>query len=117
MFKDTLSKIFKVDNLLDNLTGYVESRVELLKVEVKEDLTRGLAQGAGYLFIAFIFALFIIFISVAIAMLLSQRLGSVVGFCIVGVFYLVLGIILWFSREKLIRKLENRFAFMFRRKK
>jgi uncharacterized membrane protein YqjE len=117
MLKDALSKIFKVDNLLDNLTGYVESRVELLKVEVKEDLTKGLAQGVGYLFIAFIFALFIIFLSIAVALLLSERFGSFAGFSAVGIFYLIAGITLWFSRDRLIRKLENRFTFIFRKKK
>jgi uncharacterized membrane protein YqjE len=117
MFKDTLSKIFKVDSLLDNLTGYVESRVELLKVEVKEDLTKGLAQGVGYLFIAFIFALFITFLSIAVALLLGERFGNFAGFAIVGSFYLIAGIVLWFSRDKLIAKLENRFTLIFRKKK
>ena len=117
MLKETLSKFFKVDSLLDHLTGYVESRVDLLKVEVKEDLAKGLAQGVGYLFIAFIFALFITFLSTAVALLLSERFGSFAGFSIVGGFYLITGIIMWFSREKLISKLENRFVFMFRKKK
>lgn len=117
MLKDTLSKIFKVDTLLDHLTGYVESRAELLKVEVKEDLTKGLAQAVGYLFIAFIFALFITFLSIAVALVLSDTFGSFTGFSIVGMFYLIAGVVLWFSRQKLIAKLENRFAFMFRKKK
>src|SRR5688572_10241369 len=56
MLKDTLSKFFKVDSLLGNLTGYVETRVELLKIEVKEDVAKGLAQAVSYLFIAFVFA-------------------------------------------------------------
>lgn len=117
MLKDTLSKFFKVDSLLSNLSGYVETRVELLKVEVKEDLTKGLAQGVTYLFIAFIFALFIAFLSIAVALVLSAELGSFAGFSLVGVFYLITGVILWFSREKLIAKLESRFSFMFRKKK
>lgn len=116
MLKDTLSKFFKVDSLLSNLTGYVESRVELLKVEVKEDLARSLAQAATYLFIAFILALFLTFMSIALALLLSARLGSVAGFSIVGGVYLVTGGILWLSREKLIAGLEARFALMFRKK-
>ena len=117
MFKDTLAKIFKVDSLLSNLTGYVETRVELLKVEVKEDLGKGLAQGVAYLFIAFVFALFITFISIGIAVLLGRALGMVAGFSIVAFIYLVCGLILWFSREKLIARLEDRFSVMFRKKK
>lgn len=116
MFKDTLSKFFKVDSLLSNLTGYVEARVELIKVELKEDLAKGLAQGVTFLFIAFIFALFITFVSIAIALLLSIPFGTFIGFSAVGVFYLIIGIILWFSRSGIISKLESRFTFMFRKK-
>lgn len=116
MLKDTLSKFFKIDSLLSNLTGYVETRVELLKVEVKEDLSRGLAQAITYLFIAFILALFLTFFSIALALLLSERLGSFAGFSIVGAVYLVAGLILWFSRQKLIVKLETLFSTKFRKK-
>lgn len=117
MLKDTLSKFFKVDSLLSNLTGYVETRVELLKVEVKEDLSKGLAQAVAYLFIWFIVALFLTFFSIGIALLLGNSLGNVAGFAIVAAVYLIAGLTLWFSREKLISKLEARFAIMFRKKK
>lgn len=117
MLKETLSKFFKVDSLLDNLGGYVETRVELLKVEVKEDLTKGLAQGVAYLFIAFIFALFIIFLSIAVALVVSEKMGNYAGFFIVGAFYLVTGIILLLVRDKITAGLESRFTIMFRKKK
>ncbi|MEX2231892.1 MAG: phage holin family protein [Cyclobacteriaceae bacterium] len=117
MFKDSLSKFFKVDSLLSNLTGYVETRVELLKIEVKEDLAKSLAQAITYLFISFILALFLTFVSIAVALLISARLGNFAGFSIVGLAYLTTGLILWLSREKLISKLEKRFVLMFRKKK
>jgi hypothetical protein len=117
MLKDTLSKFFKVDSLLSNLTGYVETRVELLKVEVKEDLSKGLAQAVAYLFIWFILALFLTFFSIGIALLLGKSLSNVAGFSIVAAVYLIAGLMLWFSREKVISKLEARFAIMFRKKK
>lgn len=116
MLKDTLSKFFKIDSLLSNLTGYVESRVDLLKVEVREDLAKALAQAITYLFIAFILALFLTFVSIAVALLLSTRLGNFAGFSIVGAVYLLTGIILWFSRGKLISNLEARFTLMLRKK-
>ena len=116
MFKDTLSKFFKVDSLLSNLTGYVETRVELLKVEVKEDLAKALAKAVSYFLIGFISALFLTFVSVALALLLGQRLGNFVGFSIVAGIYLMTALILWFSREKLIAKFEARFDLMFRKK-
>jgi uncharacterized membrane protein YqjE len=116
MLKDTLSKFFKIDSIIENLTGLVETRVELLKVEVKEDVSKGLAQAVAYLFIAFILALFVTFVSIALAFAIGEKLGTFAGFSIVGVFYLIIGLILWFFREKLIAKLENTFAIMFRKK-
>ena len=117
MLKDTLSKFFNVDGLLSNLTGYVETRVELLKIEVKEDVAKGLAQAVSYLFIAFIFALFLTFVSIALAMLLGQRLGNIAGFSIVGLLYLIAGLILWFSREKIIARLEHTLSLLLKKKK
>ena len=117
MFKDSLSKFFKVDSLLGNLTGYLETRVELLKIEVKEDLAKSLAKGISYLLIAFIFALFIIFLSIAAALFVGAWLGNFAGFSIVGLVYLITGFILWLSRERLISSLEKRFSLMFRKKK
>ena len=117
MLKDTLSKFFKVDSLLSNLTGYVETRVELLKIEVKEDVAKGLAQVVSYLFIAFVAALFVTFISVALALLLGQRLGNIAGFSIVALIYLIVGVILWSARDKLIARLENKLSLLLKKKK
>lgn len=117
MFKDTLSKIFKVDNLINNLTGYVESKVELLKIEVKEELARNLAKVAAWLLIAFILALFIVFLSIAVALELAGIFGSFAGFSMVAAAYLIGGLILWGSRQRLISKFEKQFELMFRKKK
>lgn len=116
MFKDTISKFFKVDSLLSNLAGYVESKVELLKIEVKEDLANNLAHAVVYLFIAFVAALFLTFLSIAVALVLAERLGNFAGFSIIGGIYLIAGLILMAIREKLISKLEKRFTLMFRKK-
>jgi uncharacterized membrane protein YqjE len=117
MFKDSLSKFFKVDNLLSNLTGYVETRFELLKIEVKEDLAKSLSKAILYLLVTFMFALFITFLSIAVALILSVQLGTFAGFSMVSAFYLLAGFILLLSREKLISKLEKRFTLMFTKKK
>lgn len=116
MFKDILSKFFKIESLLSNATGYLETRVELLKVELREDLAKGLAKAVAYLMVAFTAAVFLIFVSIAIALLLGGRLGNVAGFSIVAAVYLIAAAILWFSREKLIAKFEARFGAMFSKK-
>ena len=117
MLKESLTKFFKVDTLLGNLTGYLETRVELFKIEVKEDLAKNLSQAIFYFVMVFLIALFIVFFSTAGALLISSRLGGFAGFSIVGGFYLLVGLILFLSRKKVIPKVERRFAIMFRKKK
>lgn len=117
MLKETLSKFFKVDSLLSNLSGYVEARVELLKVEAKEELAKGLARGVAYLLIAFVFAVMLTFLSVAAALLIAEALGAIAGFAVVAFIYLLIGLILWFNRSKLIAKMDEVFSVTFRKKK
>lgn len=117
MIRDSLAKFFKVDSLIENLTGYIETRVELLKVEAKEEISKSLSNILVFLLLAFVFALVLIFLSVAIALEIGERLGSFAGFAIVAGFYLLIGVGLLVSRESLTQKLEKKISSMFNKKK
>lgn len=117
MIRDSLAKFFKVDSLIGNLTGYIETRVELLKVEAKEELSKGLSNILVFLLLAFVFALVIVFLSVAIALVIGEQIGGFAGFIIVAVFYLIIGIILFSSRGSLMQKIEKKLSAMFNKKK
>jgi uncharacterized membrane protein YqjE len=117
MLGNSIAKFFKVDSLISNLTGYVETRIELLKVEAKEGLSKGLAQVLILVLVAFVFSLVIIFLSVGVALLLSTRWGAFAGFGIVAGFYLVVGIVLLVSRESLNKALEKKIAEVLSKKK
>jgi uncharacterized membrane protein YqjE len=117
MIRDSIARFFKVDSLISNLTGYIETRLELLKVEAKEELSKGLSNVLVYLLLAFVFVLVIVFISVAIALVIGERLGPFAGFGIVAGFYLILGLGLLLSRDALIQKLEKKISSMFNKKK
>jgi uncharacterized membrane protein YqjE len=117
MLRDSIAKFFKVDSFISNLTGYVETRIELLKVEAKEELSKGLSSVLLYLMMAFAFTLVVIFISIGIAWKISEHLGGLAGFGIVAGFYLVVGLILVFSRETLGKKIEKKIATALNKKK
>jgi membrane associated rhomboid family serine protease len=117
MLRDSIAKFFKVDSLISNLTGYVETRIELLKVEAKEEFSKGLSNVLVFVLLAFVFAVFIVLFSVAVAMELSEHLGGFAGFAIVSAFYLVLGFVLMVSREALTKKLEKKIATAFNKKR
>ena len=70
--KDSLFKFLRLDNLMDNLTGYVEARVELLKIEIREDIARVLAKAIVVIMVAVLAMIFLLFLSIVI---LSLRSG------------------------------------------
>ena len=110
MFKDSLAKFFKVDSLISNLTGYVETRIELLKMEAKEELSKSISAILIFLLIAFIVSVVIIFFSIGIAFVLSERVGGFYGFSIVALFYLVIAVVLLLNQKSLRKKLEKKIG-------
>jgi hypothetical protein len=118
MFGNSITKFLKLDNLIANLTGFVETKVELLKMEVKEDLAEGLATAINYLLISFVFALVILLLSLGAAIELAEQLeSSFFGFGIVALFYLVIGVILLLNRKQLGKKLTKQLSETFKKKK
>jgi hypothetical protein len=117
MFGNSITKFLKLDNILANLTGYVETKVELLKMEVKEDLAKGLGTAIPYVMIAVVLSLVILFFSLGIAIELSEEWGSFWGFGIVALFYLIISGILFANRKALSRKLTKQLSETFKNKK
>jgi hypothetical protein len=107
MIKDTLLKLFKLDGLVNNLTGYVETRLELLKYEIKEDVARAIARASVYAMLVILLSMVVLFLSVTAALKLAEYLGMTAGFAIVGGFYGVVTAILLTVREKLSKKIED----------
>ena len=108
MIKETILKVLKLDGLMGSLTGYFESRLELMKYEIKEDLARGLAKVSILILGALLFTFFLIFISVAVAFKLSESLGEFNGFGIVAAFYLLLLVGIILSRNAISKNLEKK---------
>jgi hypothetical protein len=117
MLGNSIAKFFKVDSLISNLTGYVETRIELLKVEAKEEMSKGLAKVILFLLLAFVFALVLIFISIGLALVLTEKIGAFAGFGIVAGVYLVVGVVLLLTRENLTKNLEGMIKEMLSKKK
>lgn len=108
MIKETLLKFLKLDSLVDNLTGYLEGRIELMKYEMKEDVARGLAKVSLLMLSALLFTFFLIFVSIAIAFKLSESMGTFGGFGIVAAFYFVLLLIIVLFRSSISKNLEKK---------
>ena len=108
MLKETLLKFLKLDGLVNNLTGYIESRIELMKYEVKEDLARAISKIALQLVLLVFLLFFLLFASAAVAHKIGETLGTSAGYGIVAGFYLTLLLLIVLFREPLSHWLEKK---------
>jgi hypothetical protein len=117
VFKEGIAKFLKLDNLMENLTGYVETRIEILKYDLKEDLARILSKTSVFMAMLFTGMFFLFFLSTAIAMEIGSHLGYFGGFAIVSGFYIILGAILFLNRESVASKVEKEIKGIIKQKK
>jgi uncharacterized membrane protein YqjE len=117
MLKDSLIKFFKLDGIASNLTGYVETRMELLKIEIKEDVARGVSKVVIFVVLAFAFTLFVFFLSMALAYKLGEYVGAWGGFAIIAGAYLLVALILYTMRDTLSHKIEKQVLEITKKRK
>lgn len=116
MLKESLLKLFKLDNLVSNLTGYIETRVELMKEEVKEELAKAVAKLSLMLILIATFTLFIVFISVTLALFIAKYTGTIWGFAIVAGLYLLIALVLLLAWPSMSASLEKKLIDQLRKK-
>jgi len=110
VLKDSILKFLNLEGLVHNLTGYVETRMELLKLELREDLAKTLSKLIVFSAISLMTLMFIFFISTAAAYMIGTYLGMFAGFAIVAAFYLAIALLLWLMRDSLGAELEKRLT-------
>jgi uncharacterized membrane protein YqjE len=115
--KDTIFKFLRLDNLVDNLSGYLETRLELFKVEVREDVARVLAQALMITAILLLSILFLLFFSVGLAHFLNGFFEQpYAGYWIVAGIYGVPCIVFIIFRKNLSYKFEQYMTKLMKRK-
>ena len=93
--KDSIFKFLRLDNLIENLSGYFETRVELIKIEIREEIATVISRGlmVGVLFLLAL--LFLVFFSIGAALYLNSYFNSAsAGFWMVSGIYGVSGLII-----------------------
>ncbi|SNR49237.1 MULTISPECIES: phage holin family protein [Hymenobacter] len=91
---DDDTKTPRTDNIIGNVKGYLDTRIDLVRLEVQEKAKVALVGTLHGVAMAAIGLFFFIFLNLFIALLLNDVLDSPFwGFGIVAAFYLVLLII------------------------
>jgi hypothetical protein len=116
VFKESIAKFLKLDSLMENLTGYVETRIEILKYDLKEDLSRVLSKVSILLAVALTGMFVLLFLSVAVAVAIGGKVGYFSGFALVSLFYVIIGVVLLMNRESLGGKIELKIKEVIKQK-
>jgi len=103
-------KFFQIDKLIDSVNHYFETKLDLFKIEAKEELISFASKFIYWLIIGIIGLFFILMISVSLGLYLGSILGNTFyGFLIISAFYFLLFLLLFLFREQLhlVDKIEN----------
>lgn len=116
--KEILLKFFKLESIVSNITGYVEARVALVKMELREELAAVISRSLIVVIMMLIGFLLVVFLSIGLAGYLNTLFeGNYAGFFIVGGFYGLLLLLMIVFQKSLLASLEKKFASMIRQKK
>ena len=101
IFDDDTSKTPRNDSLIGNLTGYLDTRIDLVRLEIQEKVSAALVGTIHGVTLAVLGIFFLIFLSVFAGLALNTALNSPFwGFGIVAGFYLVLLVLVLVGVDK-----------------
>ncbi|MDR3716407.1 MAG: phage holin family protein [Puia sp.] len=94
----------KIEDLVDHAREYVNTRIDEAKLSVAEKSSGVIALLIARAVVGIVFLLSLLFASIAASYVLGSVLGRTwLGFLVVAGFYFLTGIIVWLSRERMIR--------------
>ncbi len=92
-------KLLKVDKLVTHLIGYVDTKIELTKLELEEKLRDLISNTLHFFIIILLVSTFLLFLNVGISIIINTFFdNNYAGFLIVSCFYLI--IVLFFVLDK-----------------
>ena len=92
-----------IDALFEKTKDYVETRADLFKLKAIKKTAEVGSSIVSNIVIVVVFSSFFIFLNIALGLWLGDLTGkNYLGFLIVAAFYLIVGIIIYSNREKII---------------
>lgn len=115
---ESILKFLKLDSLIGHVTGYVEARIELMKVEIREDIAKSMARAIVLLTLILVSFLFLLFLSIGLAHFITSYVHSAyLGYWSVAGLYGILFLLLFLFRKNIYAAFESKFAEAIKRKK
>ena len=99
--KGKILKLLKLDKLFSNLTGYIETQIELVKLDLKEQAQDGLENVFQGVLILILGSFILMFTSFGVSVLLNYALKSnYLGYLMVALVYLVLFVVIVMDKNR-----------------
>ena len=115
--KEKLLKFLHLENLIENLSGYIRTQVDLFKLELREEVSKIVSHGLMVVVLFLLFALFLVFFSFGLAALINEKMGSAFwGFWIVSGIYGLPFLIFLMFRKSISQYFERHIMSQFNRK-
>ncbi len=93
-----------IKSLIDKSKDYLDTKIELTKLKTIDKTADVLSTVIVKVTMIFIGSLFVIFVSIELAIMLGRLLGAYhYGFLIMGGFYAILLLVIYVQREKWIK--------------
>ncbi|MFN5168242.1 MAG: phage holin family protein [Cyclobacteriaceae bacterium] len=106
--KESIFKFLRLDNLIRHLTGYVETRLDLFKLEIKEEVARAIAHLVILVFLILFGLMLLLFLSIGVAQWLNAYLNqTATGYFIVGGVYFILFLVFIIFKKPIDARIER----------
>jgi|LauGreDrversion4_2_1035121.scaffolds.fasta_scaffold2162900_1 uncharacterized membrane protein YcjF (UPF0283 family) len=94
----------QIDELTKNIKEYLHTQVEVIKLQAAERGSDVIANILAGMVVMLIFFLCIVFTGIGISLYINQWMhSSWIGFLIIASVYLLIALIVWLARTKLLR--------------
>ena len=114
---ETILKFLRLDNFVHNITGYVETRIELMKVEIREDIAKTISRALVTIALFLFGFMFLVFFSVGLAHYINGFMEKpYAGYWSVAGMYGFIFLVLVVFRKGIYHYFENKFSELIKRK-
>lgn len=91
----------KSTNLIDNLMGYIDTRIDIIRLEIQEKLKAAFVGAIHGVLLGLVGLMSLIFVSIFLGLLLNDLLDSPFwGFGIIALIYVILLVVLVIGLDK-----------------
>ena len=97
------SNATSIEGLFQKIKEYVDTRVDLIKLKSINKVSSFFSGLITSLVLLVLFALILLCFTVGLALLIGSWLGNIWGFFIVAGIYIIIGLVLFSARTKLLK--------------